>query len=69
LLESIAIVAGISDSPALFAIMRQLSRIPAGKDVQPDPPRLMQGRKLCVIKPASSAVYNKHDAEMLVYFR
>jgi hypothetical protein len=45
--------------------MRQLSRIPARKDVLPNPPRLMQGRKLFVIKPASSAVYNKYNAEML----
>ncbi len=49
--------------------MRQLSRIPARKDVLPNPPRLMQGRKLFVIKPASSAVYNKYNAEMLRYFR
>ena len=49
--------------------MRQLSRIPARKDVLPNPPRLMQGRKLFVVKPASSAVYNKHNAEMLRYFR
>lgn len=51
------------------ASMRQLSRIPARKDVLPNPPRLMQGRKLFVIKPASSAVYNKYNAEMLRYFR
>jgi iron(III) transport system substrate-binding protein len=49
--------------------MRQLSRIPARKDVLPNPPRLMQGRKLFIIKPASSAVYNKYNAEMLRYFR
>ena len=49
--------------------MRQLSRIPARKDILPNPPRLMQGRKLFVIKPASSAVYNKYNAEMLRYFR
>jgi iron(III) transport system substrate-binding protein len=49
--------------------LRQLSRIPARKDVLPNPPRLMQGRKLFVIKPASSAVYNKYNAEMLRYFR
>ena len=49
--------------------MRQLSRIPARKDVLPNPPRLMQGRKLLVIKPASSAIYNKYNAEMLRYFR
>jgi iron(III) transport system substrate-binding protein len=51
------------------ASMRQLSRIPARKDVLPNPPRLMQGRKLFVIKPASSAIYNKYNAEMLRYFR
>lgn len=51
------------------SVMRQLSRIPARKDVLPNPPRLMQGRKLFVIKPASSAVYNKYNAEMLRYFR
>ena len=49
--------------------MRQLSRIPARKDVLPNPPRLMQGRKLFVIKPASSAIYNKYNSEMLRYFR
>lgn len=49
--------------------MRQLSRIPARKDVLPNPPRLMQGRKLFVIKPASSAIYNKYNGEMLRYFR
>ncbi len=49
--------------------MRQLSRIPARKDVLPNPPRLMQGRKLFVIKPASSAIYNKYNADMLRYFR
>lgn len=49
--------------------MRQLSRIPARKDVLPNPARLMQGRKLFVIKPASSAIYNKYNAEMLRYFR
>jgi hypothetical protein len=51
------------------ASMRQLTRIPARKDVLPNPPRLMQGRKLFVIKPASSAIYNKYNAEMLRYFR
>lgn len=49
--------------------MKTLSRIPARKDILPSPPRLMQGRKLFVIKPASSAVYNKYNAEMLRYFR
>jgi iron(III) transport system substrate-binding protein len=49
--------------------MRTLSRIPARKDILPNPPRLMQGRKLFVIKPASSAIYNKYNAEMLGYFR
>ena len=49
--------------------MRTLSRIPARKDVLPNPPRLMEGRKLFVIKPASSAVYNKYNKEMLGYFR
>ena len=29
----------------------------------------MQGRKLFVIKPALSAIYNKYNAEMLRYFR
>jgi iron(III) transport system substrate-binding protein len=51
------------------AAMRQLSRIPARKDILPNPPRLMQGRKLFVIKPASSAIYNKYNSEMLRYFR
>lgn len=49
--------------------MRTLSRIPARKDVLPNPPRLMEGRKLFVIKPASSAVYNRYNKEMLGYFR
>jgi len=49
--------------------MRQLSRIPARKDVLPNPARLMQGRKLFVIRPASSAIYNKYNGEMLRYFR
>jgi ABC-type Fe3+ transport system substrate-binding protein len=49
--------------------MRSLSRIPARKDVLPNPPPLMEGRKLFVIKPASSAVYNKFNKEMLDFFR
>ena len=49
--------------------MRTLSRIPARKNVLPNPPRLIQGRKLFVIKPASSAIYNKYNSEMLGYFR
>ena len=49
--------------------MRQLSRIPARKDVLPNPARLIEGRKLFVIKPASSAIYNKYNSEMLRYFR
>jgi len=49
--------------------MRQLSRIPARKNILPNPARLMQGRKLFVIKPASSAIYNKYNSEMLRYFR
>ena len=49
--------------------MRTLSRIPARKDVLPNPPRLMEGRKLFVIRPASSAIYNKYNKEMLGYFR
>jgi len=49
--------------------MRQLSRIPARKDVLPNLARLMQGRKLFVIKSVSSAIYNKYNAEMLRYFR
>jgi hypothetical protein len=42
--------------------MRQLSRIPARKDVLSNPPRLTQGRKLFVIKSASSAIDNKYTA-------
>lgn len=38
-------------------------------EVVPNPARLMQRRKLFVIKPASSAVYNKYNAETLRYFR
>ena len=49
--------------------MRQLSRIPARKDVLPNPARLIEGRKLFVIKPSSSAIYNKYNSEMLRYFR
>ena len=49
--------------------MRQLSRIPARRDILPNPPKLMQGRKLFVIRPASSSIYNKYNAEMLRYFR
>ena len=49
--------------------MRQLSRIPARKEILPNPARLIQGRKLFVIKPASSAIYNKYNSEMLRYFR
>jgi iron(III) transport system substrate-binding protein len=50
-------------------VMKSLSRIPARKDVLPDPPRLIQGRKLLVVKPASSETYSKYNAELLRYFR
>jgi hypothetical protein len=49
--------------------MQQLSRIPARRDVLSNPPRLMQGRKLFVIKPASSAIDNTYNGKMLRYFR
>jgi iron(III) transport system substrate-binding protein len=50
-------------------VMKSLSRIPARKDVLPDPPQLIQGRKLFVVKPASSETYSKYNAELLRYFR
>jgi ABC-type Fe3+ transport system substrate-binding protein len=50
-------------------VMKSLSRIPARKDVLPDPPQLIQGRKLFVVKPASAETYSKYNAELLRYFR
>jgi iron(III) transport system substrate-binding protein len=50
-------------------VMKTLSRIPARKDVLPDPPQLIQGRNLFVVKPASSETYSKYNAELLRYFR
>ena len=50
-------------------IMRSVSRIPARKDVPPDPPRLIEGRKLLVVKPASSEDYNRYNNEYHKYFR
>src|SRR4029077_1332456 len=41
--------------------MTTLTRIPAPEEFLPTPPRLIEGRKLFVIKPASSAVYNKYN--------
>jgi iron(III) transport system substrate-binding protein len=50
-------------------IMRSLSRIPARKDVLPDPPRLIQGHKLLIVNPASSEDYNRFNNEYHKYFR
>ena len=50
-------------------VMRSLSRIPARKDVLPDPPRLIQGHKLLVVNPASSEDYNRYNNEYHKYFR
>lgn len=51
------------------AVLKKLSRIPARKDVLPDPPQLIQGRKLLVVKAASSEVYDRFNNELLRYFR
>jgi iron(III) transport system substrate-binding protein len=50
-------------------VMRSLSRVPARKDVLPDPPRLIQGHKLLVVNPASSEDYNRYNNEYHNYFR
>jgi iron(III) transport system substrate-binding protein len=50
-------------------VMRSLSRIPARKDVLPDPPSLIQGHKLLVVNPASSEDYNRYNNEYHKYFR
>lgn len=50
-------------------VLKKLSRIPARKDVLPDPPHLIQGRKLLVVKKASSEVYDRFNNELLRYFR
>jgi ABC-type Fe3+ transport system substrate-binding protein len=50
-------------------LMRSLSRIPARKDVLPDPPHLIQGHKLLVLNPASSEDYNRYNNEYHKYFR
>jgi iron(III) transport system substrate-binding protein len=50
-------------------VMRSLSRIPARKDVLPDPPNLIQGHKLLVVNPASSEDYNRYNNEYHKYFR
>ncbi|HEY2989595.1 MAG TPA: extracellular solute-binding protein [Candidatus Binatia bacterium] len=50
-------------------LMRGLSRIPARKDVLPDPPNLIQGHKLLVLNPASSEDYNRYNNEYHKYFR
>jgi hypothetical protein len=49
--------------------MRSVSRIPARKDVPPDPPRLIEGRKLLVVKPGSAEDYNRYNNEYHKYFR
>jgi iron(III) transport system substrate-binding protein len=50
-------------------VMKSLSRIPARKDVPPDPPKLIQGHRLLVVKPASSEDYNRFNNEYHKYFR
>lgn len=50
-------------------VMRALSRVPARRDVLPDPPRLIQGHKLLVVNPASSEDYNRFNNEYHKYFR
>lgn len=50
-------------------VMRRLSRVPARKDVLPDPPRLIQGHKLLVVSPASSEDYNRYNNEYHKLFR
>jgi iron(III) transport system substrate-binding protein len=50
-------------------VMRGLSRIPARKDVLPDPANLIQGHKLLVLNPASSEDYNRFNNEYHKYFR
>jgi ABC-type Fe3+ transport system substrate-binding protein len=50
-------------------VLRSLSRIPARKDVLPDPPKLIQGHKLLVVKPTSSEDYNRFNNEYHSYFR
>jgi ABC-type Fe3+ transport system substrate-binding protein len=50
-------------------IMRSLSRVSVRKDVPPDPPRLIEGRKLLVVKPASAEDYNRYNNEYHKYFR
>ena len=50
-------------------MLKKLSRIPARKDVLPDQPQLIQGRKLLVVKAASSEVYDRFNNELLRYFR
>lgn len=50
-------------------VMRNLSRIPARRDVLPNPPNLIQGQKLLVVNPASSEDYNRFNNEYHKYFR
>ena len=50
-------------------VMRSLSRISVRKDVPPNPPRLIEGRKLLVVKPGSSEDYNRYNNEYHKYFR
>lgn len=50
-------------------VMRSLSRIPARRDVLPDPPNLIQGHKLLVVNPSSSEDYNRFNNEYHKYFR
>ena len=50
-------------------VMKGLSRIPARKDVLPNPPNLIQGHKLLVVNPAASEDYNRFNNEYHKYFR
>jgi iron(III) transport system substrate-binding protein len=50
-------------------IMKSLSRIPARKEVFPEPPNLIQGYKLLVVRPTSSEDYNRYNNEYHKYFR
>lgn len=50
-------------------IFRGLSRITARSDVLPNPPKLIQGHKLLIIKPVSNDDYNRFNNEYHKYFR
>lgn len=50
-------------------IFRGLSRITARKDVLPNPPKLIQGHRLLVVKPLSNDDYNRFNNEYHRLFR